>query len=177
MNLASAVSWHLERLERALALPTVSVIHRWLGQSAMLGLVPQLLDGPGPGGTELPTKVVPERSKLPEPSVVLAEKVALTPEPEAGTISILDSDPSQGRHLQWAQPSSKSHNSAFHQMPGCLLCALASSLENFHLSGLCVTRCTRLVGVKRPRFSQSIVLTCCVTVDKCLHLSDSLASV
>lgn len=52
------------------------------------------------GELSLPTKVVPERPKLPEPGVVLAEKVALTPEPEAGTISILDSDPSQGRHLQ-----------------------------------------------------------------------------
>lgn len=30
----------------------VSLIHRWLGQSAMLGLVPLLLDGLGPGGAK-----------------------------------------------------------------------------------------------------------------------------
>lgn len=42
----------LRRLERTLAFPSVSAIYRWLGQSAMLGLVPQLLDGLGPGGAK-----------------------------------------------------------------------------------------------------------------------------
>lgn len=78
----------------------------------------------------------------------------LTSEPVAGTMSILDSDPSQGGCLQWAQLSIGSHSSPPHQMPECLLCAL-TSLENSHPSGLCGTKCqkrkgTALVGVKRP---------------------------
>lgn len=42
----------LRSFERTLALSSVSVIHRWLGQSTMLGLVPQLLDGLRPGGAK-----------------------------------------------------------------------------------------------------------------------------
>lgn len=51
----------------ALAPSNISTVHRWLGQAARLGLVPQHLDGPKPGAVEPANQGGSQRLELPSP--------------------------------------------------------------------------------------------------------------